>query len=320
MVGLSHRMNQREFQKLLNDTTYEGSSADVVSLSIGIHEASQVLDGKTFRQCRDTSPINDKVFSKLKVIGKTLSAVPAAELKAVVAGLPDSYSTIHVLCGLSPQELVTAVKSKAFSSDLTVRAAKDYLKKVRFPALAGQVQVASTAQESIFGVFQDQEAPLSPADLTSLEAALKEVCGRFGVEVRQQKTTTISTLRKQDRADREVFWRNALEEELPLQWFTDTDQEVRKQFNLKTVEELYNTPLRQFTGFLIRTSGGRTVFWELFGRAYVCKLHMEQEKTNDKTQRHNWKRRLMEVFDDDKKGGRDLAVWNNKMLKGGGFV
>ena len=47
---------------------------------------------------------------------------------------------------------------------------------------------------------------------------------------------------------------------------------------------------------------------------------MEQEKTNDKSQRNNWKRRLMEVFGDDQKGGRDLAVWNNKMLKGGGFV
>ena len=313
-------MNQKEFQRLLTDTTYEGSSADVVSLSIGIHEASQVLDGKTFRQCRDSSSINEKVFSKLKVIGRTLSAVPTADLKAVVAGLPNSYSTIHVLCGLSPQELVTAVKTKAFSTDITVQKAKDYVKVVRFPALAGQVHVASIPQESIFGVFQDQEAPLTPDDLSALKAALKEVCDRFGVAVRQQKTTTISTLRKQDRADREVFWRNALEEELPLQWFTDTDQEVRKQFNLKSVEELYNTPLRQFTGFLIRTSGGRTVFWELFGRAYVCKLHMEQEKTNDKTQRHNWKKRLMEVFDDDKKGGRDLAVWNNKMLKGGGFV
>ena len=320
LVGLGQLMKTKEFQQLLTETKYEGSTAEVVTLSIGIHEASQSMDGKTFRQCRDSSPINEKVFSKLKVIGKTLSAVPAADLKSVVAGLPNSYSTIHVLCGLSSQELVTAVKSKAFTSDLTVRAAKDYLKKVRFPALAGQVQVASTQQESIFGVFQDQEAPLNPDDMTSLEAALKEVCDRFGVAVRQQKTTTISTLRKQDRADREVFWRNALEEELPLQWFTDTDQDVRKQFNLKTVEELYNTPLRQFTGFLIRTSGGRSVFWELFGRAYVCKLHMEQEKTNDKTQRHNWKRRLMEVFDDDKKGGRDLAVWNNKMLKGGGFV
>ena len=186
LVGLGQLMDKKEFHQLLTDIQYEGSSSEVVTLAMGIHEASQSMDGKTFRQCRDTSPINDKVFSKLKVIGKTLSAVPTADLKAVVAGLPDSYSTIHVLCGLSPEELVTAVKSKAFSSDLTVRAAKDYLKKVRFPALAGQVHVASTPQQSIFGVFQEQEAPLTPDDLSALEAALKEVCGRFSVAVRQQ--------------------------------------------------------------------------------------------------------------------------------------
>ena len=191
-------------------TPYEGSSAEVVSLSIGIHEASQVLDGKTFRQCRDTSPINDKVFSKLKVIGKTLSAVPAAELKAVVSGLPDSYSTIHVLCGLSPRELVTAVKSKAFSSDLTVRAAKDYLKKVRFPAAVKCRWHRHTGIN--FGVFQDQEAPLNPVTPASLNST-QGLDHWSGVRLWGPQPWH---LRKQDRADREVFWRNALEEELPF--------------------------------------------------------------------------------------------------------
>ena len=190
---------------------------------------------------------------------------------------------------------------------------------MRFPALVGQLQESSKQQE-IFRVFQHQNSPLDGDALESLQEELQGVCERFGVVVQAPQATSITLLRKQDRADREVFWRNALEAELPLEWFEETNSEVRKQFNLKTVEEVYNTPLRQFTGFLIRSSGGRSRFWELFGRAYVCKLHMEQEKTNDRTQRHNWKRRLEEVFADDAKGGRELAIWNNRMLKGAGFV
>lgn len=312
-------MDFKDFQLLLEQNPYAGTADQVVLLSLGIQQASKELDGKTFRDYRDRSGINEKVFSKLKVIGKTMSALDDQDLHALVKVLPDSYSTIHCLCGLSQKELVTALKSKSISKDLSIRAARKYLKQVRFPALVGQLD-ATTQKEEIFRVFQQQKAPLDSSTLESLQQALQEVCDRFGAVVQAPGATSITMLRKQDRADREVFWRNALEAELPLEWFEDTSPEVRKQFNLKTVEEIYNTPLRQFTGFLIRSSGGRTQFWELFGRAYVCKLHMEQEKTNDRTQRHNWKKRLEEVFADDAKGGRDLAIWNNRMLKGSGFV
>jgi len=312
-------MDFQDFLLLQEKNPYAGTAEQVVALSLGIHHASQALDGKTFRDYRDRSGINDKVFSKLKVIGKTLSALGASDLTALVKVLPDSYSTIHCLCGLSQKELVTAVKTKSISKELSIRAARNYLKQVRFPALVGQLQESSKQQE-IFRVFQQQNSPLDGDALESLQEELQGVCERFGVVVQAPQATSITLLRKQDRADREVFWRNALEAELPLEWFEETNSEVRKQFNLKTVEEVYNTPLRQFTGFLIRSSGGRSRFWELFGRAYVCKLHMEQEKTNDRTQRHNWKRRLEEVFADDAKGGRELAIWNNRMLKGAGFV
>ena len=312
-------MDFQDFLLLQEENPYAGTAEQVVTLSIGIHQASQALDGKTFRDYRDRSGINDKVFSKIKVIGKTFSALGASDLTALVKVLPDSYSTIHCLCGLSQKELVTAVKTKSISKELSIRAARNYLKQVRFPALVGQLQESSKQQE-IFRVFQQQNSPLDGDALESLQEELQGVCERFGVVVQAPQATSITLLRKQDRADREVFWRNALEAELPLEWFEETNSEVRKQFNLKTVEEVYNTPLRQFTGFLIRSSGGRSRFWELFGRAYVCKLHMEQEKTNDRTQRHNWKRRLEEVFADDAKGGRELAIWNNRMLKGAGFV
>jgi hypothetical protein len=312
-------MDFQDFLLLQEENPYAGTAEQVVALSLGIHHASQALDGKTFRDYRDRSGINDKVFSKIKVIGKTLSALGASDLTALVKVLPDSYSTIHCLCGLSQKELVTAVKTKSISKELSIRAARNYLKQVRFPALVGQLQESSKQQE-IFRVFQQQNSPLDGDALEFLQEELQGVCERFGVVVQAPQATSITLLRKQDRADREVFWRNALEAELPLEWFEETNSEVRKQFNLKTVEEVYNTPLRQFTGFLIRSSGGRSRFWELFGRAYVCKLHMEQEKTNDRTQRHNWKRRLEEVFADDAKGGRELAIWNNRMLKGAGFV
>ena len=44
-------------------------------------------------------------------------------------------------------------------------------------------------------------------------------------------------------------------------------------------------------------------------------------ETTDRIRRNNHKRRLEEVFadKDGTRGGRDLAVWNNQMLRGAGL-
>ncbi len=313
-------MKLQDFLVLVEKNPYTGTTKQVVTLSKGIHKASMQLDGKTLREYRDLhTDITPPIFSKLKVIGKVLSALDPTELKDVQKVLPDAYTTIQVLCGLKPKELVTAARTKGINKKTSIRAAKNYVRTIRHPSLAGEI-TRQDHQEPVMTIYQEKDAPLDPDALTQLQEALQKICEQYGVEARSPQNTNISALRKQDRADREVFWRNALEKELTHDWFKESSKEVRKQFNLRTIDELYNTPLRQFTGFLVRACGGRTFFWERFGRAYVCKIQMEQEKTDDRTHRSNYKRRLEQVFADDAKGGTDLATWNIRMMKGSGFM
>ena len=56
--------------------------------------------------------------------------------------------------------------------------------------------------------------------------------------------------------------------------------------------------------------------WEKHGKGYIAKLHLEKEKTEDRSQRHNLKRRIDEVLTDRK----ELAIWRNIMVKENGFV
>ena len=107
-----------------------------------------------------------------------------------------------------------------------------------------------------------------------------------------------------------------LEKELTQKWFKGLPDEVKKQFNLKTIDELRDTPLRNFTGFLIRADGGREHFWVNHGQAYVAKVQFLMESTEDRAQKYNLKRRLEEVLGDR----RELAVWNNVMLKNSGLI
>ena len=80
-------------------------------------------------------------------------------------------------------------------------------------------------------------------------------------------------------------------------------------------DEVMEAPLRAFTGFLMKTSGGREAFWETHGQAYVAKIHLLQEKTDDNAQRYNLKRRLEQVLGERS----NLCVWRNILVKESGF-
>ena len=167
------------FIRFVEENPYTGTAEQIVTLSQGIAEAGTRLDASTFSLYKEQSGIGDKVFSKLKVIGKTLLKLTDKQRRDVVKGLPASYSTIHLLCSISPEELVTGVKSKNITPSISVREARDYTKQVRFPQLAaidGEKGRWGAKQEHLWSVFRPEEMPLGGEALQSLEEALREVC------------------------------------------------------------------------------------------------------------------------------------------------
>ena len=309
----------REFKHLCQKNPYTGTAEEIVTLSLGIADASKQVDRSALALYREESGIGDKIFSKLKVIGETLRELTTPQRRDVVKVLPASYSAIHALCGLKAEELVTGAKSGSISSSLSVRSATAYVRQVRFPRLAapdGEKGRWGTKQEHLFSVYRPEETPLAGDAVTALEEALRQVCTEHGVQLRQAGSDKTKALREQDRSERAAFWRRVLEGELTQKWFREMPDEVKKQFNLKTIDEVRDTPLRSFTGFLIRADGGREKFWEEHGNAYVAKVQFLMESTEDRAQRFNLKRRLEQVLGERPK----LAIWNNVMLKQSGFM
>ena len=308
------------FAQFVQENPYTGTAEQVVTLSLGIAAAGKRLSRPTFALYRDASGIGEKVFSKLKVVGERLGVLDDKTCRAVVKGLPASYSAIHLLCSLKAEELVTAVKTQQVTPKTSVRAATAYVRQVRFPrqsAPEGESGRWGQKEETLFRVSRPEETPLSEEQQKVLEDELRKVCSRYGLELRLGKERT-TTLREEDKRLKAAFWRSVLEEELPQKWFRKTDEGIRKQFNLKVVEEVWDAPLRSFTGFLVRTGGGKGKFYEEHGQAYVAKLHYLQETTDDRSTRYNLKRRIEEVLGEER--GTPLAVWRNLVLKRSGFV
>ena len=305
------------FKRFVAENPYTGTAEQVVTLSLGLAAASAQLEKSTYINYRQETGISDKVLSKLKVIGETLLLIEEKKRKDVIKCLPASYSTIHKLCALKPEELVTAAKSKVITPSLSSRAADTYVKQVRFPRafLQGDKGRWGTKEETLYSVVRPEDKNFGGSSQVAFEAELRRLCAEYGLLTRKVGETSKDTLKRQDRAEREVFWSGVLEKELTRKWFDSTPDELRKQFNLRTRDEVVETPLRSFTGFLMKAAGGREDFWEKHGQAYVAKVHLLMEKTDDNAQRYNFKRRLEEVLADR----RELAIWRNILVKENGF-
>lgn len=311
------------FKQVVADNPHTGSAEEVVNLSLAIAEAGDRLTPTTFALYRDASGVGDKVFSKLKVIGERLGQLDDKTRIEVTKGLPASYSAIHLLCALKPEELAAAVKTKQVSPKTSVRSATAYVKQVRFPRQSlGTDGVEkgrwSVKQEALYQVSRPEGTPLSQDLQLLLESDLRQVCARYGLELRRASNDSTTALREAARKEKAAFWREVLEEQLPQKWFRETSEEVRKTFNIKVVEEVWNAPLRTFTGFLIRSGKGRDHFYEEHGEAYVAKLHYLQEASTDRSTRYYLKQRIEEVLGHDK--GTKLAIWRNIVLKNSGLL
>ena len=91
------------FAQFVAENPYTGTAEQVVTLSLGIAAAGERLSRPTFTLYREQSGIGEKVFSKLRVVGKTILNINEVDRAAVIKQFPASYSTIHLLCSLKPE-------------------------------------------------------------------------------------------------------------------------------------------------------------------------------------------------------------------------
>ena len=305
------------FKRCVDENPYTGTTEQIIQLSLGIIELSN-LDKSTYSIYKEESGINDKIFSKLRVIGKSFKGLNQKQLQELINGLPPSYSTIHLLCGLKPEEIVTSVRTKNITPSTTVKGADSYVKQVKFPHLTttdGEKGRWGSKHEVIWNVLRPSETPLEGDSLQSLEKDLRRVCKEYGVVLQKKTTEGSLSLRQEDWKLYSNFWRGVLEKELTSKWFLELPDEIKKKFNLRSIDEVRDTPLRQFTGFLIHVGGGREKFWNQYGQSYVSKVCCLMGNTEDAGTRYNLKRRLEQVLADK----RELCIWYNLMLKNSGL-
>ena len=306
--------------QIAKDNPFDGTIQQVCNLSISIAESSKTMDKSVFNLYKEKIEIEPKTFSKLKVIGEKLLEANEQDKKAIINDLPASYGTLHIICSkLSIEEIKTAIKGRCITKTLSFRGADKYVKQIRFPhkfANDGDKGRWSIKQDHLFSIFRRDTIVLEGEALERCENALRKICKEYQLDLRNPKEDSIASIRVEERATKAAFWRRRLEELVTEKWFAEQSAEVKKQFNLKKVEEVIDAPLRTFTGFLVCCGCGKKKFFDVWGKAYIAKVHMLEETTEDAANRYNYRRRLEEKLGDK----RELLVWNNMVLSSAGFI
>ena len=198
---------------------------------------------------------------------------------------------------------------------MSYRESEYLVKQIRFPSkLVTETDKGrwSKKQEHLYSIFRSTDVYLGGERTYSFEEDLRRLCKNYGLSFRKSNQSISSTaIRHQERRERCLFWRQVLEKEISPIWFMEVSNELKKQFNLKNVDELIDAPLRTFTGFIMRSGCGKKNFYEEYGKPYVAKLNMLMEQTENNANRYAYKKRIEEKLGDK----RELLIWNNLITK-----
>ena len=279
-----------EFLKGLVAGTHQGSVDDILQITKVIRSAKESPSEDEFRDLRDRwirsqgmEKGGQKVWSKLLQIGLD------DRLEGIKENLPSTYTTLHLVHCLSDEELKVGVEEGHVHPKVSQGSLNRWIKYFRFEGRTEQVPEDFSPMVKVLG-------PASvPEDvLTRFKGDLDKLVSVYGFKTQYEEDQTMVTLRQQRSVDRSQEMESRLTKDLRSTW-DRAEESLKTLFSLSSLEDLVLAPMQTFTGFLNKVSKGRDKFWSLHGTDYIHKVALEYLRTNARSQRFNYRRRLKEV-------------------------
>ena len=309
-------INPKEALEIAKNNPYKGTAKQIAKLSISIAQSAQIFDHSVFALYKDKINISPKIFSKLKVIGETLLEVKEQERNLLINQFPDSYTTIHILCSITTKDLVTAAEKGDITANTTAKEAQLYVQQIRFPTGDGEKGKWGYKQEHLFNIVRPDDVPMSTTSLNNLKSDIRKICLEYGAELQVANPSGTTPLRQQERKEKALFWKSILNKEIDQKWFDKTPKSTRKKFNIQSLDHLHESDIKTFTSFIIKVEGSKDIFWNTYGKAYICKLQILSEEHPETGQRYNYRKRLKSYLQDK----NELRIWNDLVLEENGFT
>ena len=255
--------------------------------------AKQVLDLCDLVAEAESSWSSTELKAFLKEVGtnpmvwrRLVSIAQDKRLTPLVENLPSSYTALYALSNFSDQELEAGVRQGVISAKSSSRQILDWIKQFR---------VGNGSGESLAKVlYLRMDADQTQEQCNSLIDALVAIAGEHGAQLvtdSEQLTKRYSVNIQRMEAGQ------VLREELLLELidiYPLVSEISRRRLDIASVIELVDSDTVDFGQFLICAAGSRIAMFEQYGATYLKKIVYEYTRAKDRSQRFNYKRRLLQ--------------------------
>ena len=275
--------NQARARKLridLIEKDYGDTAQQVLDLCELVAEAESAWSYTELKAFLKEVGTNRMVWRRL------FSIAQDKRLPALVENLPRSYTALYALTNFSDQELETGVKEGVISAESSSRQILDWVKQFR----VGNGSCESKAEVLYLRVCPNQTQEQRKTLIDALVAIAYEHGAQLVTEP-EQLTKRYSVTQQRKEAGK-VLRQELLEEIKDI--LPRVTEHERSRLGVASIGELVDSDLSLFGQFLIASAGSRIAMFEQYGSTYCKKIAYEHTQAEDRSQRFNYKRRLIQ--------------------------
>ena len=275
--------NQARARKLridLIERDYGDTAQQVLDLCDLVAEAESAWSSAELKAFLKEVGTNPMVWRRL------FSIAQDKRLPALVENLPSSYSALYALTNFSDQELEAAVKEGVISTKSSSRQILDWVKQFRVDNGSGE----SKAEVLYLRVDPNQTQEQRKSLFDALIAIADEHGAQLVTEA-EQLTKRYSVNQQRKEAGKVLRQELLVEVQDILPRVTEHE---RNKMGISSVVEFVDSDLSLFGQFLIASAGSRIAMFEQYGSTYCKKIAYEHTQAEDRSQRFNHKRRLIQ--------------------------
>jgi len=255
--------------------------------------AQQVLDLCALVAEAESNWSSTELKAFLKEVGtnpmvwrRLFSIAQDKRLPALVENLPSSYTALYALTNFSDQELEAGVKEGVISAESSSRQILDWVKQFRVGNGSGE----SKAEVLYLRLDPNQ----TQEQRRTLIDVLVAIAGEHGAQLvtePEQLTKRYSVTQQRKEAGKVLRQELLVEVQDILPRVTEHE---RNRMGVASVGELVDSNISLFGQFLIASAGSRIAMFEQYGSTYCKKIAYEHTQAEDRSQRFNYKRRLIQ--------------------------
>jgi hypothetical protein len=207
-------------------------------------------------------------------------------LPGLIDKLPSSYTALYALTNFNDQELEAAVKEGVISAQSSSRQILEWVKQFRVG-----IGIDERKTEVLYLRVDPDQTQEQKQNLINALIFVADEHGALLVTDSEQLTKRYAVAQQRIEAGK-VLRQELLVEVKGI--YSLVSEQVRSRLGVASVGELVDLDTSIFGQFLISAAGSRIAMFEKYGSTYCKKIAYEHTQAEDRSQRFNYKRRLIQ--------------------------